>query len=131
MTEDAPYVAIMAAESCPPGLIDEVLWGLEEECVPARLLPSQGEDTGILAHLAAAASPLELGIALGGSGQCAIDHAALPGRCVLESAGPLTPVQARRAGCIAARLAKRLTLPLDDGVWIDQDRSSAASPGGE
>ncbi len=108
MNEDAPYVAIIAAEACPPGLIDEVLWGLEEDGVPARLLPSRGGSTGELAGLAAAASPLELGIALG---------AAVQRRCLLESEGPLTPAQARRAGCIAARLAKRLTLPLEDGTW--------------
>ncbi|HZS86086.1 MAG TPA: glycerol dehydratase reactivase beta/small subunit family protein [Chloroflexota bacterium] len=117
MNEDAPYVAIIAAEACPPGLIDEVLWGLEEDGVPARLLPSRGGSTGELAGLAAAASPLELGIALGAAGECAIGHAAVQRRCLLESEGPLTPAQARRAGCIAARLAKRLTLPLEDGTW--------------
>jgi hypothetical protein len=77
MSEGGPFVAIIAAGACPPALIDEVLWGLEEEGVPVCLLPSRNSRVQELARVAAMASPLDLGIALGSAGECAIGHAAV------------------------------------------------------
>lgn len=113
MKAEAPFVGVLAAAACDRALCQEVLWGLEEEAVPGRVLPPERGDAGALARAAALASPLGLGIGLDVRGGCVLWHAGMPERPLLHAAGPLTPAQARLAGCAAARLAKRRPLPLD------------------
>lgn len=110
------FVGVAIDAACDPARGDEVLWGLEEEGVPGLLLPllMDADDAVRLAQMAADASPLGLGVGQAADGAWAVWHVAIPHRPYLNGAGPAGPAQARRAGRLAARLAKRRPLMIDD-----------------
>jgi hypothetical protein len=108
---ERPFVAVMAANGAAPALRDAVLYGLEEEGVPALLAPTDGDEADLLARQGASISPLGLGIGLDASGACAVWHVAVTSGPYLRLAGPVDAEQARLAGSAAGRLAKRRPLP--------------------
>lgn len=110
-----PFVGVMAAAGIATELRDGLLHGLEEEGVPALLLPPDGDQAELLAHRAASASPLGLGIGLDAASRIAVWHSSVMARPYLHIAGPLGAEQARLLGSAAGRLAKRRPLP--DQAW--------------
>jgi len=97
--------AIVVRGAVGAGVLRLVCAGAEEEGVPVTVEPGEGDPVA-LAHAAALASPLEVGIGVGTDGMAVVHHASLrPDRPVERS------TDARRAGRTAARIVK--ILPLD------------------
>jgi hypothetical protein len=106
-----PFVAVVAVHGAMPELRDAVLYGLEEEGVPALLVPAAGDGADLLARQGAEASPLGLGIGLDATGRCSVWHVAVTSGPYLRLADPIAAEQAWLAGSAAGRLAKRRPLP--------------------
>jgi hypothetical protein len=100
-----------------PQVIEPILWGLEEEGIPADVLEAPYGDAGALAKLAADGSPLNVGVGINGSRKAvALRHRDLPpgAPLFLLSGAELQPDRLRRLGANAARLVKGEPLVLDD-----------------
>jgi hypothetical protein len=90
----------------------EVCAGAEEEGVPTRVEPSgTPADAAVLAHAAALASPLEVGVGIDADGAVAVHHASLPpGTPALALPAGGDPPGWRRAGAVAARIVTGLPI---------------------
>lgn len=117
-----PIVRIMTLEVSAPEALP-ILWGLEEEGIPAEIHEVSGGRAVTLAKQAADMSPLNVGIGMNGAeGMVALHHRDLPGEqplFTLAMKGVQT-VQFRILGANAARLVKGEPLvfqdePLSDG----------------
>ncbi len=89
--------------------IRPLLWGLEEEGIPAEISEASGEDAVALAKQAAQMSPLNVGIGLNGvNGRVVLHHRDLPEDQPLFTltTDQATPAQLRLLGMNAARLVK-------------------------
>jgi hypothetical protein len=110
---EIPSVVVLRPAEAGPHVLREVCAGIEEEGVPTRVVvPSGDSDTDIetvlLAHEAAQASRLDVGVALGAEA-VVVHHAKLPER----SPAQVVPAEAgtagwRGAGRSAARIVKGL-----------------------
>jgi hypothetical protein len=86
-----------------------ILWGLEEEGIPAEPRDVAGGSAKTLAKEAAGGSPLNVGIGINGTeGEVVLHHRDLPGDAPLFSFGAmdLNPTILRILGMNAARLVK-------------------------
>lgn len=102
-----PAVQILAQEG--DDSLDPVLWGLEEEQIPAQVEIASDGDAEALAFRAAHMSALNVGIGLdAGRHKAALHHRDLPaGRPLFKLEGAAMGSAAlRRLGLNAARLAK-------------------------
>ena len=106
-----------------------ILWGLEEEGIPFELQDTSNGVVRDLARQAANGSPLDVGIAIGKSGEVVLHHRDLPAETPLFSLNikPLQPSTLRRLGMNAARLVKRQPLALGNEPPVAAD--SQHSPG--
>jgi len=94
-----------------------LLWGLEEEQIPAEVGEAEHGGAADLADAAAHMSALNVGIAFdGAAGMAALHHRDLAGRPPLFvlTAAEMTPERLQRLGKNAARLVKGNPLDLDD-----------------
>ena len=105
-----PPTVVVRHHGAAAAVLREVRAGAEEEGVPTILEESAG-DAGALAHAAALASRLEVGVGIDAAGGVAVHHATLPPETpaltVPAGAGAL---QWRRAGAAAARLVTGLPI---------------------
>ncbi|WP_345423731.1 glycerol dehydratase reactivase beta/small subunit family protein [Pseudonocardia xishanensis] len=99
--------AIVLRGAVGADVLRQVCAGAEEEGVPVAVEQAEGDPVA-LAHAAALASPLEVGIGVGRDGAVAVHHASLRADRPVER---IAPENARRAGRTAARIVK--ILPLD------------------
>lgn len=114
MTE-TPAIVLRRAGHPDPSVLREIRAGAEEEGVPTRDEPGAvGAAPGhavALAHAAALASALEVGIGVGADGAVAVHHASLPEPGPVARLGPgARPADLRIAGRTAARIVKCLPL---------------------
>jgi hypothetical protein len=114
-------VWIFGREPVPQGIIEPILWGLEEEGIPADLRQVPSGPVEYLAKQAADGSPLNVGIGINGAEEVvALHHRDLPsGRPLfLLKAAELSPGHLRRLGTNAARLVKGEPLAFEDGFAL-------------
>jgi hypothetical protein len=112
---ERPAVLVYHHRSAPLPALREVCAGAEEEGVPTDVVEvADGGDVPdaiTLAHAAARASRLEVGIGIDRSGVAAVHHGKLPERSPATSTGPdASPPEWRRAGRVGARVVKGLPL---------------------
>jgi hypothetical protein len=116
-TDRAVAVWIVGPHPLPVGLLQPILWGLEEEGIPADTQLSAVGTVAEMARLAAEGSPLNVGIAVSETERAvALQHrdlAASEPLFVLR-AGELEPALLRRLGANAARLVKGNPLAVED-----------------
>jgi hypothetical protein len=99
-----------------------ILWGLEEEGIPAEIQEVSSGGAVALAKQAADMSPLNVGIGMGGTeGVVALHHRDLPGEKPLFTLAmkDAQTVQFRILGANAARLVKGEPLVFQDGPLSD------------
>jgi hypothetical protein len=110
---EGPAVLVYRQRGAPPAALREVCAGVEEEGVPAVVVDAPDGPTATeLAHAAAQASRLEVGIGVDAAGATAVHHGKLPLDRPPATAGPDAPLSdRRRIGRIGARVVK--DLPLD------------------
>jgi hypothetical protein len=107
-----PAVWIFTVHPVSEETIEPILWGLEEEGIPAELraAPEESVETvETVAKRAADGSPLNVGIGIGGIERIAVlHHRDLPRERPLFSLGAveIQPMCLRRLGVNAARLVK-------------------------
>ena len=112
-------VWVMAPEPMPQSIVEPILWGLEEEGIPADLRPADSAPAPLLAKRAADGSPLNVGIGINAADRIvALHHRDLPAERPLFSlvAEELNPISLRRLGANAARL-------VTGDPFISQDES--------
>ncbi|SDY57518.1 Dehydratase medium subunit [Modestobacter sp. DSM 44400] len=109
---ERPAVLVYRHPGTPPAVLRQVCAGAEEEGVPTEVVDApDGGDATALAHAAAQASRLDVGIGLDASGAAAVHHGKLPERGPAATTGlDGTPADWRRAGRTAARVVKGLPL---------------------
>jgi hypothetical protein len=116
-TDRPVAVVIVGPHPLPDGLLQPILWGLEEEGIPAETQPSAAGTVAEMAKLAADGSTLNVGIAVSGADRAVALHhrdlAAAEPLFVLRPA-ELEPALLRRLGANAARLVKGNPLVVDD-----------------
>jgi tRNA(Leu) C34 or U34 (ribose-2'-O)-methylase TrmL len=103
-----PSVRILACHATDRELLP-ILWGLEEEGIPADIQNVSSGEAVILAKQAAHASPLNVGIALNGlEGSIVLHHRDLSGECPMFTLSfkDTHKLQLRLLGTNAARLVK-------------------------
>lgn len=108
-----PAVVVHRSPGAPPAVLREVCAGAEEEGVPTDVVdvPDQPEDAVGLAHAAARASQLEVGVGVDAAGAVAVHHGKLPEHGPAAATGPgAGPRDWRRAGRTAARIVTGLPL---------------------
>jgi hypothetical protein len=112
---ERPAVLVYRHRGAPSRALHEICAGAEEEGVPTEVVDApDGGDVIALAHAAALASRLDVGIGVDVSGAAAVHHGKLPERNPAATAGPdASPADWRRAGRIGARVVKGL--PLTEG----------------
>jgi hypothetical protein len=105
-------VLVQRQHGAPPAVLREVCAGVEEEGVPVEVVDAPGGLTATeLAHSAAQASRLEVGIGVDAAGAIAVHHGKLPLDRPPATAGPdAPPADRRRIGRIGARVVKNLPL---------------------
>jgi hypothetical protein len=111
-------VWILGAHPLPDRLLEPILWGLEEEGIPAETRPPAAGSAEAMAKQAADGSPLNVGIGVSEGGRAvALHHRDLPAaRPLFVLAGAdLEPAPLRRLGTNAARLVKGNPLAVGDG----------------
>jgi hypothetical protein len=116
-TDRPVAVWIVGPHPLPDGLLQPILWGLEEEGIPAETQPSAAGTVAEMAKLAADGSPLNVGIAVSGAdGAVALHHRDLAASQPLFVLRPaeLEPALLRRLGANAARLVKGNPLAVED-----------------
>jgi hypothetical protein len=104
-----PAVIILVVKPSPAETIAPILWGLEEEGVPAGLYEVAGGKAGALAKEAAERSPLNVGIGINlNDSVISLHHRNLPLERPLFTLGSaeLQPSDLRVLGKNAARLVK-------------------------
>lgn len=116
MEEERPIVVLRVDEAWrDTSTLAEILAGLEEEGVPGRVEWSQGETGGLghpaavgMAHQAARASRLEVGLGLDQSGALVLHQQRQPveSPLLVVPAGQVDQETARAMGMNAARLVK-------------------------
>jgi len=124
--EEKIAVWIIGCEPSPEEIIQPILWGLEEEGIPADFRQAPDEGAESLAKLAADGSPLNVGIGMSKAEQAvALHHRDLPRGMplFLLTATELKPDRLRRLGANAARLVKGEPLDLHDECTLSQDFS--------
>jgi hypothetical protein len=109
-----PPVIVVRHSGAPQAAVREVRAGAEEEGVPTRVEDVAGEGAGeaaALAHAAALASPLEVGVGIDAAGAVVVHHATLPPDApALVGAADGGLPQWRRAGAVAARIVTGLPI---------------------
>lgn len=123
-TDQRPAVWLFVLQPVPEETIMPILWGLEEEGIPAELREETSGTAEILAKQAADASPLNVGIGISGNEmEVVLHHRDLRVEAPLFSLGPmdLNPTVLRILGVNAARLFKREPLVFEDRLLIDTD----------
>lgn len=122
VTEDRrPTVRIIAC-GANDGELKPILWGLEEEGIPAELESASCGDALTLAKQAAHMSKLNVGIAFNGvDGEIVLHHRDLAGECPLFKLATedSSPAQLRLLGTNAARLVKGEPLVFRDQAAAD------------
>ncbi|MGB0094731.1 MAG: glycerol dehydratase reactivase beta/small subunit family protein, partial [Solirubrobacteraceae bacterium] len=116
-TDRPVAVWIVGPHPLPDGLLQPILWGLEEEGIPAETQPSAAGTVAEMAKLAADGSPLDVGIAVSGTDRAvALHHRDLAASQPLFVLRPaeLEPALLRRLGANAARLVKGNPLAVED-----------------
>jgi Dehydratase medium subunit len=109
---EPPAIMVHRRADAPPEVLREVAAGAEEDGVPTRVETVQEPgDATALAHAAARASRLEVGVGVDAAGAVAVHHAKLPadGPPEVLPAGA-APEEWRRAGRVAARIVTGLPL---------------------
>jgi hypothetical protein len=117
--ERQPVVIILAVKPAPAETIAPILWGLEEEGVPAELYEVADGEAAALAKEAADRSPLNVGIGVNLNNlMVSLHHRNLPReRPLFTLRGPeLQPAPLRMLGKNAARLVKGEPLVLPSEV---------------
>jgi len=112
-------VIILAVHPAPAEAIAPILWGLEEEGVPAELYEVASGEAEALAKEAAVRSPLNVGIGINLHNlMISLHHRNLPLERPLFTLGSadLQPAHLRLLGKNAARLVKGEPLVLQDAV---------------
>lgn len=114
---EKPAVLIYWTPPKPEAMIDAILWGLEEEGIPARLHQKQNGPATALAKDAANSSMLNVGIGMNGT-EVVLHHRDLPLEEPLFTLGAeqLFPPKLRLLGANAARLVKVNPLIVPDGL---------------
>nr|WP_208383112.1 glycerol dehydratase reactivase beta/small subunit family protein [Modestobacter marinus] len=108
-----PAVLVHRPPGAPAAVLREVRAGAEEEGVPTDVVdvPGRPADAVGLAHAAARASQLEVGIGVDDDGAVAVHHGKLPAHGPAATTGrDAGPGDWRRAGRVAARIVKGLPL---------------------
>ena len=126
-----PAVWIFRSPSVEEESYQPILWGLEEEGIPFELQDTSDGVVRDLARQAANGSPLDVGIAIGKSGEVVLHHRDLPAEAPLFSIDvkPLQPGTLRRLGMNAARLVKRQPLTLgNDPLFAAESQHSPGNP---
>jgi propanediol dehydratase-reactivating factor small subunit len=124
-------VWIVAPDPVPDGLLQPILWGLEEEGIPAQIQPSAAGHVAEMAKLAADGSPLNVGIAVcGADGAVALHHRdlAAPQPLFVLREPELEPARLRRLGANAARLVKGDPLAVGDEPEPAGEPAAAREP---
>jgi len=112
-----PAVWILVGEPVPEKSMECILWGLEEEGIPAEIREAQAGPIEVIAKQAADGSRLNVGIGIDGNKQViALHHRDLPVEkpLFLLEAENFQSAQLRRLGANAARLAKGNPLLFQD-----------------
>jgi hypothetical protein len=115
--ERKPVIMILAAGPAPAKTIEPILWGLEEEGVPAEFYEGASGEAGVLAKEAAERSPLNVGIGINlDDSVISLHHRNLPLEQPLFTLknAELQPTLLRVLGKNAARLVKGEPLVLQD-----------------
>lgn len=123
-------VWIMAPDPTPQSIVEPILWGLEEEGIPADLRPAASAPAPLLAKRAADGSPLNVGIGINEAERSvALHHRDLPAERPLFSLGAeeLNPLALRRLGANAARLVTGDPFISQDETLIGQAQHSAGT----
>jgi hypothetical protein len=109
---ERPAVLVYRQRGAPPAALREVCAGVEEEGVPAEVVDApDGLTATALAHAAAQASRLEVGIGVDTAGATAVHHGKLPLENPPATAGPdAAAPDRRRIGRVGARVVKHLPL---------------------
>ena len=108
---EKPAIVLRHDDTADASVLRQVCAGAEEEGVPIRGETGRGGGAAALAHGAAMASVLEVGIGIGTNGTVAVHHASLPAAEPVVRVPPRAPAaELRIAGRTAARIVK--TLPL-------------------
>jgi hypothetical protein len=103
-------VLVYCAPAHDPAGRRELYAGMEEECVPSRTVEVEDAPAVSLAHAAAQASTLNVGVGIDSAGNICVHHAKLPPE---EPALTGSPPTARLLGHNAARLVSGKPLKLD------------------
>jgi hypothetical protein len=117
--ERQPVVIILAVKPAPAATIAPILWGLEEEGVPAELYEVADGEAAALAKEAADRSPLNVGIGVNLNNlMVSLHHRNLPRERPLFTlrGAELQPAPLRVLGKNAARLVKGDPLVLPSEV---------------
>lgn len=108
---EKPAIVLRHHGAPDPAVLRQVCAGAEEEGVPIRDETRPASGATALAHGAALASVLEVGIGIGADGTVAVHHASLPeADPVVRVPSRASAAELRVAGRTAARIVK--TLPL-------------------
>lgn len=121
-------VCVIATERTSQSIIEPILWGLEEEGIPAELRRSDVAPAPHLAKQAADASPLSVGIGINATDRMVtLQHRDLPAERPLFSlvGDELNPVMLRTLGVNAARLFKGDPFIVNDAPLPTREVQSA------
>jgi hypothetical protein len=115
--QERPTVRIALLGSVPEEMLRPILWGLEEEGIPAETREAVDGSTRLVAKQAADGSPLNVGIGINGAhGEVVLHHRDLHGDSPLFSfsSEEMNPSVLRILGVNAARLVKGNPLLFQD-----------------
>ncbi len=130
IVERRPAVEIVTFRA-PPGWVEPVQWGIEEEEIPFEAAEAGQGGAAELAHEAAHVSALNVGIAFdGAAGEIALHHRDLAGRPPLFtlSGAEIEPGALMRLGKNAARLVKGNPLIFADDAAVETPRALKPRP---
>ena len=131
-SEAKPVVRILTTVPSPEKAIRYILWGLEEEEIPAQIEEVEEKPLKILAKQAADGSKLNVGIGISGTNQMAVlHHRDLPVDRPLFSMGAdgFNMTQLRMLGTNAARLVKGNPLLFhSEQAYSDDPKNSMKLP---
>jgi hypothetical protein len=124
-----PTVQIFTTKPVPEKEIGHILWGLEEEGIPAKVQEVRNDPLVIIAKQAADSSHLNVGIGVDGNGrEVILHHRDLPSEKPLFSLSTeeFQSTQLRRLGANAARLVKGDPLIFQDNTMyhVDPEREA-------
>ena len=107
---EPPAIELRHAPGAPAAVLREVAAGAEEAGVPLQMLPTGGAGAVELAHAAARASRLSVGVGVSAEGSVVVHHAQLPADHPALEVRDGTAPDWRRAGRVAARVVTGLPL---------------------